>query len=348
MSIKVAIIGVGNCTKSLIEGISYYSQRDCNGGGIIHPNIGPYNVNDIEFVLAFDVDSRKVGINLSEAIYANPNKTHVLAKPLEYGVVVKRGPTLDSIIPELREYFIYESELPSVNVVDELVKSQVDIVVNFLPTGSEKATSFYAEAALSAGCSFINCMPTYLARDPRWRKKFEDCGLILLGDDIKSQCGATIVNRTLLNLFRIRGVNLVSSTQINYGGNADHFNLQYRAISKETSKEQSLEGVLANDTVKPIVSMLYREENYDHKQAKIEIKGTIFGGVPVSIKLTLDDEDSPNSAGIVVEAILASKLLIEKKRYSKAQYISSFLMKAAPVQFSDEKAYQIFEEILGL
>jgi len=346
MSIKVAIIGVGNCAKSLVEGVAYYSQKDINNYGLMHQYIGHYQVKDIEFVAAFDVDDRKVGLELSEAISAIPNNTKQLSIPLDYNVIVKRGPTFDSIIPELRKYFIQESKQPSVNIVNEFKKSKTDIVVNFLPTGSNQATYAYAEAALSAGCHFINCIPTVLARNQEWQKRFESKDLILIGDDVKSQCGATIVNRLILSLFGLRGIKLLHSEQINFGGNADHFNLQYRPEAKESTKEESLSSVLIDHTVKPNACMVFTQQNYDHKRAEIKVNGEIFGGAPVSIKVTLDDEDSPNSAGVVVDAIRATKVLSDKRNYAEASNISSFLMKAPPKQFSEEKAALIFNQIV--
>lgn len=348
MKIKTAIVGVGNCAKSLVEGVSYYSKDDSDSYGLLNTLIGPYRVSDIDFVAAFDVDRRKVGLKLSEAILAPPNKTKQLFVPLKYETIVKRGPSFDSIIPELREYFIDESGHPPVDVANELKQAQVDVAINYLPTGSDQATYAYAEAALSAGCSFINCMPTRLARDPEWRHRFETAGLILMGDDVKSQCGATIVNRSILRLFGLRGVKVLRSEQVNYGGNADHFNLQYRADAKEVSKEEALESIMTCSATKPTACMVYAERNYDHKRAEIIVEGTIFGGAPVSVKLTLDDEDSPNSAGIVVDAIRAAKVLSENHMYTDAADVSSFLMKAPPQQYSDEEAAFLFRKILGI
>lgn len=344
MSIKIALVGVGNCAKSLIEGIGFYLQQNGNFPGLMHPTIGRYKVTDLEFVSAFDVDKRKVGIRLDHAIEAAPNRTLSLAEPCKCDVIVNRGPTLDSIIPELRSHFIHESDENPVDVASVLRESGAEVVVSYLPTGSDEASYAYAEAALEAGCSYINCMPTALARDPKWQDRFSERGLVLLGDDIKSQCGATIVNRALLRLFGIRGVNLTESEQVNYGGNADHFNLQYRAHSKESSKEAALESVLDTGICKPIARMIYTEENYDHKRAEISLKGHIFGASSVTIRVQLDDEDSPNSSGVVVDAIRSARLLAEANMPHKAAGLSSFLMKAPPQQSSDEKALLMFEQ----
>ncbi len=346
MSINVAIVGVGNCAKSLVEGVAHYT-RHSSTLGLINPFVGSYRVRDITFVAAFDIDARKVGRSLRGAIEAEPNKTLRLADPLDYQVVVERGPTLDSVIPELREFFVHESDEPAVDVARSLRRSRAQIVVNYLPTGSDEATFAYAEAALAAGCSFINCIPTPIARNEAWRDRFEKAGLALLGDDIKSQCGATIVNRSLLDLCRIRGLHITGSEQVNYGGNADHFNLQYRAAGKEASKEAALLSVLGEHDANPTACMVYSEEKYDQKQASIKIAGTIFGGAPVSIDLTLEDEDSPNSGGVVVDAIRAARVLTEIDSVSGAAGVCSFLFKAPPEQCSEEEGLQRLRRLTG-
>jgi myo-inositol-1-phosphate synthase len=346
MKINVAIVGVGNCAKSLVEGIAFYSNNIDDSIGLMHSKIGSFRPSDINFVAAFDIDERKVGKKLHEAIYAEPNKTVQITEPIEYNVVVQRGPTKDSIIPELRDYFIHESSLPVVDVVDILKKSDTQIVINYLPTGSNEATYTYAEAALNAGCSFINCMPTPIAKNTEWRKRFEEKGLVLMGDDIKSQCGATILNRSILNLFKMRGIKVTKSEQVNYGGNADHFNLHHRPDAKEASKEAALNSVLSKEDEKPSARMIYTEKNYDHKQAKIRIEGEMFGHAPVSIDLTLEDEDSPNSAGVVIDAIRATRVLIDKQKAKSAPLVCSFLMKAPSIQLPDSEALKQFEEAL--
>lgn len=344
--IKVAIVGVGNCAKSLYEGVSFYTDNPKETIGLIHPKIGGYSVLDIAFVTAFDIDERKVGKPLHKAIAVEPNRTMKIVEPHPTSVVVKRGPTLDSVIEEVRPYFIHESKKKPIDIARELKASGAEIVLNYLPTGSERATFAYAEAALKAGCSFVNCMPTRLARDPKWRKRFEEKGLILFGDDIKSQLGATIVNRACLELFKRRGFRITQSDQTNYGGNADHFNLHFRPHAKEESKESSLNSVLMQKDAKPIARMVYTEKNYDHKRASIFILGEMFGRVPASLHIILDDEDSPNSGGIVVDAIRAIKVLQDKKTIKKAPEISAFLMKAPPIQLSEAQAYDKFKEIL--
>lgn len=283
---------------------------------------------------------------LHEAIAVEPNRTMKITEPHPTNVIVKRGLTLDSVIKEVRQYFIHESKENPIDIAQELKTSGAEIVLNYLPTGSEKATFAYAEAALDAGCSFINCMPTKLARDPKWIKRFEEKGLVLFGDDIKSQLGATIVNRTCLELFKNRGFKITQSDQTNYGGNADHFNLHYRPHAKEESKESSLNSVLTAEDIEPVARMVYTEKNYDHKRASIFILGEMFGRVPASLHIILDDEDSPNSGGVVVDAIRAIKVLRDKNKIKRASEISAFLMKAPPIQVSETEAYHKFNEIL--
>lgn len=346
MSIRVAIVGVGNCAKSLVEGIAFYTKNSDEIIGLMHPKIGAYSPFDITFVAAFDVDERKVGKPLHQAINSEPNKTVKIMDAIEYPVVIQRGPTENSIIPQMRDYFIHESDLPAVDVISALKKSRAEIVLNYLPTGSDQATYFYANAALEAGCSFINCMPTPIAKNSEWRKRFEEKGLVLLGDDIKSQLGATIANRVLLHLFKIRGIRVTKSEQTNYGGNADHYNLHFRPEAKEESKEHALTSSLTSHDAHPHAEMVYTEQNYDHKQAKIKIAGQMWGKIPVSIDLTLEDEDSPNSAGVVVDAIRATKHLTERGNVKKASDLCGFLFKSPPTQYSDDQALEKFDQII--
>ena len=345
--IKVAIIGVGNCAKSLVEGVTFYSKNPNETIGLIHYKVGGYSVSDIEFVAAFDIDERKVDRPLHEAIMVEPNRTMTIAELEPSKVIVKRGPTHDSVIDENRDYFIHESKKLPIDVVAELKASEAEVVLNYLPTGSDKAAFAYAEAALEAGCSFVNCMPTKLGRDKTWMDRFAQKNLVLLGDDIKSQFGATVVNRALLELFKRRGFKITQSDQTNYGGNADHHNLHYRPHAKEESKESALNSVLSLDDVKPIARMVYTEKNYDHKRASLFLVGEMFGKVPASLHVILDDEDSPNSGGIVVDAIRATRVLIEKNATEKAIELGASLMKAPFKQLSEEESYRKFSEILG-
>ena len=346
-TINVAIVGVGNCAKSLIEGVAFYARHPNETVGLIHSTVSGYSVSDISFVAAFDVDERKVGKKLSDAISAEPNRTWKIAEPESTDVVVKRGPSCDAIIPQAREFFIHESNKRPVDVAAELMTAEAEIVLNYVPTGSDEATYVYAEAALEAGCSFINCMPTSLARSDIWRRKFEKKGLVLLGDDIKSQLGATILNRTLLELMRRRGARVTKSDQTNFGGNADHFNLHFRPHAKEACKESALRSVLESRDAVPNARMIFTEKNYDHKKAEILVSGEVFGRVPVSIIVTLEDEDSPNSAGVVVDAIRAARVLRETGQVSRAPEVAASLMKAPPIQLSEAVACARFRKIVG-
>lgn len=348
MSIRVGIVGVGNCAKSLVEGVAHYTRNPDDTVGLMHPDIGGYRPADIEFVAAFDVDIRKVHQKLHDAINAEPNRTLKIADPLEYDVVVQRGPTVDSIIDEMRAYFIHESNDSPVDVAEVLRRSGTQILLNYLPTGSDEATYTYARAALDAGCSFINCMPTPIAKDDDWRGRFACEDLVLMGDDIKSQCGATIVNRVLLSLLRMRGIRVVRSDQVNFGGNADHYNLHYRPEAKEASKEAALSSVLGPDDAKPEASMVYTEANFDHKEARIRIEGEMFGHIPVSLDVTLDDEDSPNSGGVVIDAVRGAKVLLDRCRASDARYLCAFLMKSPFHQLEDVAAGELFRKVLGV
>jgi len=346
MAIRTAIIGVGNCAKSLVEGIEFYSQNKNLTHGLARPLVGPYKVSDIQITSAFDIDERKVAKPLHEALVAQPNRSDALASLRHMAISVDRGPTGDSVIPELRDYYIHESKLDPIDVCEVLRASRSEIVLNYLPTGSNAATLLYVEAALEAGCSFINCMPASIGRNPELRYRFEDAGLVLMGDDVKSQIGATVLNRMVLSLFKSRGVRLVSSTQVNYGGNADHHNLQFRPIEKEECKEAALLSVIGDHDRKPTASMIYLEQNFDHKHAVISIRGEIFGRAPVTIELLLDDEDSPNSGGVVVDAIRAAKVLQDTGNVHRAKEICAALMKAPACQMAEDIAAARFDNVL--
>jgi myo-inositol-1-phosphate synthase len=335
--IKIAIVGVGNCAKSFLEGLEYYRLGETTG--LMNPRIGGYGVSDIECVAAFDVDLRKVGKRLNEAAAAEPNRTLEFAKLAASNVIVQRGHTLDSVIPELREYFIHESSEPPCDVARTLRESGAEILVNYLPTGSDEAAWYYAERALEAGCSMINCMPSPLARDEAWQLRFEGAGLVLMGDDVKSQFGATILNRTLLDMLTRRGVEVAYSRQVNYGGNCDHFNLHYRAEAKEETKQAALSSV-HNGRGKGTITarMVYTEKNYDHKKALIEIEGRMFGGVQVGVKMELDDEDSPNSGGCVVDAIRYARTALDTGDRAKLDAANAYLFKSPYRQISDFEA----------
>ncbi|MDD5192870.1 MAG: inositol-3-phosphate synthase [Candidatus Nanoarchaeia archaeon] len=344
--INVGIIGVGSFTKALVEGVSFYTKNPNETIGLINPLIGEYKVKDINFVCAFDVDERKVGKKLHEAISAGSNITKEITKPLKYNADVYRGPTLDGVIKEMRESFVRESSAPVADVVKILKENKTDIVVNLVPSGSDQATLFYAEAALKARCSFINCIPTSLATNPKWRKQFENKGLVLLGDDIKSQLGATMLNRLLLEILKMRGIKVTKSEQINRGGNADHFNLLYRFKHKEKSKSEALKSFLGKDDAKPTVGFFYTGEPSGHKLVNIRIEGEIFGRTPIVINSLVEDEISINGAGTVVDAIRIARLLVDRKTLKEAKSVCPFLMKSPPEQMSDQEGFRAFQKTL--
>lgn len=345
--INVAIIGVGSFTKALVEGVSYYTKNPKETTGLVHPSIGDYKIKDINFVCAFDVDKRKVGKKLHKAISMGANITKEITKPLEYSAMVHRGPTLDGVIEEMRkEKFVDESDEPIADVVKILKETKADVVVNLVPSGSDQATYFYAEAALQANCSFINCIPTPLATISEWRKKFEKKGLVLLGDDTKSQLGATMLNRFLLELLQIRGIKVTKSEQINRGGNADHFNLLYRSKSKEKSKSETLRKFLGATDIKPMVKFSYTGEPSGHKFVNLAIEGEMFGRTPIVITSVIEDEISINGAGTVVDAIRVAKFLVDKKKINEVKNVCAFLMKVPPKPMSDSEAAKAFKKVL--
>lgn len=344
--INVAIIGVGSFTKALVEGVSFYTKNPDAKVGLMNPFIGDYKVKNINFVAAFDVDERKVGKKIHEAIEAGPNVTKKICDPLEYSAIVHRGPTLDSVADEMRKYFIHESNAPIADVVKILKDTKTDVVVNLIPSGGSQATYAYAEAALEAGCSFINCIPTPIATIPDWQKKFADKGLALIGDDIKSQLGATMLNRFLLSLLKMRGIKVLKSEQENIGGNADHYNLLYRAATKEKSKAGALASYLNEGDAKPTVKFFYTGEPSGHKRVNLNIEGEIFGRTPITITSVIEDEISINGAGVLVDAIRVAKFLVDKGRQKEADQVCAFLMKTAFLPMNDPEAWEAFKKIV--
>lgn len=344
--INVAIAGVGSFAKALVEGVSFYTKFPKETVGLIHPTIGNYRVPDINFVAAFDVDERKVGKKLTEAIYQGSNITKKITDPFEYDAIVHRGPTLDGVIDEMKGSFVVESKAPVADIVDILNKSKTDILVNLVPSGSDQATYAYAEAALEAGCSFVNCIPTPLAMISEWRQRFEEKGLVLLGDDTKSQLGATMLNRFLLSLLKMRGIRVTKTEQENRGGNADHYNLLYRAQSKEKSKSGALAKFLDKNDAKPKVTFHYTGELSGHKNVNLTIEGEIFGRIPIVITSVIEDEISINGAGTAVDAIRVAKLLADKKKQNLASDACPFLMKSSLEPMSDVDAEKVFEGLL--
>jgi len=351
--IKVAIVGVGNCASSLIQGIEFYQDADDSDTvpGLMHVRFGDYHVRDVEFVAAIDVDAAKVGLDLSEAIAASENNTIELCAVPTMGVTVQRGPTLDG----LGQYYqatITESQEPGVDVVAALRESGAQIVVCYLPVGSEEAAKFYAQCAIDAGCAFVNALPVFIASDPVWEKKFSDAGLPIIGDDIKSQVGATITHRVLTKLFADRGVIVDRTYQLNVGGNMDFKNMlqRERLESKKISKTQAvtsqLDYELGADNVH-IGPSDYVSWLDDRKWAFVRIEGRAFGNVPLNIEYKLEVWDSPNSAGVIIDAIRAAKIALDRGESGALLAASSYFMKSPPEQYSDSIARDEVEAFIG-
>lgn len=346
--INVGIVGIGSFAKALVEGVSFYTKNPEETTGLLHPAIGHYRVKDINFVCAFDVDERKVGKKLHEAISLGSNITREITKSLEYEAVVYRGPTLDGVIEEMKGNFVHESKDESADVAKILKETKTDVLVNLVPSGSDEATLFYAEEALKAGCSFINCIPSPLATVAELRKKFEEKGLVVLGDDIKSQLGATMLNRFLLQLLKMRGIKITKTHQENRGGNADHYNLKYRFEHKEKSKSGTLKTFLEKDDATPTVAFTYTGEPSGHKLVNITIEGEIFGRTPISITSVIEDEISINGAGTAADAIRMAQYLVDTKQQRKMQWACPFLFKTPPENMNDTEAAETFDKLLEI
>jgi myo-inositol-1-phosphate synthase len=343
-SVRVAIVGVGNCASSLIQGVEYYREADPSDRvpGLMHVKFGDYHVGDVEFVAAFDVDAKKVGMDLSEAIVASENNTITLCDVPPTGITVQRGPTFDSLGQYYRE-MIEESTAEPVDVAQALRDAQVDVVVSYLPVGSEQADKFYAQAAIDAGCAFVNALPVFIASDPAWAQKFTDAGLPIVGDDIKSQVGATIVHRALAKLFEDRGVELLRTYQLNFGGNMDFMNMleRTRLVSKKISKTQSVTSQIPHEMIKSDVHIGPSDHVPwldDRKWAYIRLEGRSFGDTPLNAELKLEVWDSPNSAGVIIDAVRAAKIAKDRGLGGPVLSASSYFMKSPPVQYSDHDA----------
>jgi myo-inositol-1-phosphate synthase len=342
--VRVGIVCVGNCASSFIQGLSYY--RDLSGNapaaGLMSPRIDGYSVADIEIASAFDVGAAKVGRDIADAIHATPNNTCAFASVKPIGRRVARGRTLDGLGRYLRED-VAESPEPETSVRDELKQTGTNVVVSYLPVGSRQATEFYAEEALAAGCAFVNCIPVFIASNPAWSARFQERRLPLIGDDIKSQIGATIVHRLLTNLFRERGVRLDRTYQLNFGGNADFRNMleRERLESKKVSKTQAVISQMdiplsaENIHVGPSDHVPWLS---DRKWAYVRLEGTAFGGVPLNLELKLEVWDSPNSAGVVIDAVRCAKLALDRGTGGALIGPSSYFMKSPPQQFTDQEA----------
>jgi len=352
-TIRVAIVGVGNCASSLVQGVEYYRDADPSDRvpGLMHVQFGDYHVSDIEFVAAFDVDAKKVGRDLSEALIASENNTIQFCEVPPTGVSVSRGPTLDG----LGEYYvemIEEADDEPVDVVETLREAQADVVICYLPVGSDQAAKFYAQAAIEAGCAFVNALPVFIASDPEWAQKFTDAGLPIVGDDIKSQVGATIVHRGLAKLFEDRGVELLRTYQLNFGGNMDFMNMleRSRLVSKKISKTQSVTSQIPHEMRGSDVHIGPSDHVpwlSDRKWAYIRLEGRSFGDTPLNAELKLEVWDSPNSAGVIIDALRAAKVALDRGLAGPVLSASSYFMKSPPEQYSDHDAHQAVEDFIA-
>jgi myo-inositol-1-phosphate synthase len=352
-SVRVAIVGVGNCASALVQGVEYYRHAPEDGfvPGLMRPRLGGYHVGDIEFSAAFDIDARKVGLDLAEAIGAAPNNTVRFAQVGPLGVPVQRGMTHDGLGHYLSQ-MITKAPGPTADIANILRETHTDIVVNFLPVGSEMATKWYVEQVLDAGCGFVNCIPVFIARESYWRRRFEERGLPVVGDDVKSQVGATIVHRVLTKLFMDRGVRLDHTSQLNVGGNTDFYNMleRERLVSKKISKTGSVRSQLQHDLTDDNIHIGpsdYIPWLADRKWAHIRMEGRGFGDQPINIELKLEVWDSPNSAGVVIDAIRSCKIAMDRGVKGALLAPCAFLMKSPPEQWSDEVARTRLEEFIG-
>src|SRR3954451_2424385 len=351
--VRVAIIGVGNCANSLLQGREYYKDApdDQFVPGLMHVNLGGYHIRDIEFTAAFDVVQGKVGEDLADAIWAHPNDTIKFADVPKTGITVARGMTHDGIGKYLSQV-VEKAPGETADIVGILKSTNTDVVVNYLPVGSEMATKWYAEQILEAGCAMINCMPVFIAREDYWNKRFQDAGVPIIGDDIKSQVGATITHRVLTSLFRERGVRLDKTMQLNVGGNSDFLNMleRERLESKKISKTHAVTSMLDYDLGAKNVHVGpsdYVPWLTDRKWAYIRLEGSSFGDVPLNVELKLEVWDSPNSAGIVIDAVRLAKLALNNGIAGSLEGPSSYLMKSPPEQIVDDEGYEATERFLN-
>ncbi len=355
MSINVAIIGVGNCASSLVQGLEFYRhiEEGDEVPGIMHPVVGGYHINDINLAVAIDIDSDKVGKDLSEAVFAGQNNTLKFSDVPHTGVKVERGMTHDGLGQYLSEV-ITKAPGGTADIAKLLRENDVDVVINYLPVGSEEATKWYVEQTLAAGCAFINCIPVFIARDKNgyWPRRFEEAGLPIVGDDIKSQVGATIVHRTLARLFADRGVHLDRTYQLNFGGNTDFMNMLERA-RLESKKESKTSAVTSQiDYNLPADDVHVGPSDYvpwldDRKWCHIRMEGTTFGNVPLNLELKLEVWDSPNSAGVVIDAIRCAKLGLDRGLKGPLLAPSAYFMKSPPVQYHDDEARDMVESFIA-
>jgi len=351
--VKVAIAGLGNCANSLIQGVTYYADADPDTSvpGLMHIDLGGYHVGDVEFVAAFDVDATKVGQDIAKAMWCGLNNTIQFAEVEDTGVLVQRGPTLDGLGKYYRDE-VEESAAAPVDVVQAIRDSGAEVFVSYLPVGSQEATEFYASAALEAGVAFVNAIPVFIASNPLWAQRFIDAGLPIIGDDIKSQVGATIVHRNLARLFEDRGVDIEHTYQLNFGGNMDFMNMleRERLVSKKISKTQSVtsqidKGISTQDVhIGPSDHVPWLS---DRKWAYIRLEGKSFGDVPLNVELKLEVWDSPNSAGVIIDAVRCAKIALDRKMAGPLLAPSSYFMKSPPVQYRDTDAHDNVEAFIA-
>lgn len=351
--VRVALIGVGNCASSLVQGVEFYKSAKENDHvpGLMHVNLGGYHIRDIEFSAAFDVVQGKVGLDLSEAIFAHPNNTLKFADVPKLNVPVERGMTHDGIGKYLSQ-LVKKAPGPTADIVRILRETKTDVVVSYLPVGSEMATKWYVEQVLEAGCAFVNCVPVFIASQPYWQKRFAERGLPIIGDDIKSQVGATITHRVLTNLFRDRGVRLERTYQLNFGGNTDFYNMleRERLESKKISKTNAVTSQLDFEIDEQNVHVGpsdYVPWLSDRKWCYIRMEGTTFGNAPLNLELKLEVWDSPNSAGVVIDAVRCAKLALDRGLAGPIKGPSAYFMKTPPEQYTDDTARRKTEEFIA-
>ena len=351
--IKVAVIGVGNCASSLVQGVYYYkkAKEDEFVPGLMHVNLGGYHIRDIEFTAAFDIDKNKVGKDLAEAIYTEPNNTFRFCDVPTTGVKVSRGMTHDGLGKYLSQ-IIQKAPGPTADIVGILKETKTDVVVSYLPVGSEEATKWYVEQVLAAGCGYVNCIPVFIAREPYWQGRFMERGLPIIGDDIKSQVGATIAHRVLTRLFRDRGVKLERTYQLNFGGNTDFYNMleRERLESKKISKTNAVTSQLDYDLGEENVHVGpsdYVPWLKDRKWCYIRMEGRTFGDVPLNMEVKMEVWDSPNSAGVVIDAIRCCKLALDRGMSGTLVGPAAYFMKSPPVQYTDDEARRLVEEFIA-
>ncbi len=351
-SVRVAIVGVGNCASSLVQGVEYYKDADPGSRvpGLMHVEFGQYHVRDIEFVAAFDVDAKKVGRDIAEAIVASENNTIKICDVPPTSITVQRGPTMDGL-GEYYQEIITESDDQPVDVTAVLRDARADVLVSYLPVGSEDADRYYAQCAIDAGVAFVNALPVFIASDPAWARKFTDAGIPIIGDDIKSQVGATITHRVLAKLFEDRGVELLRTYQLNFGGNMDFMNMleRKRLQSKKISKTQSVTSQIPHEMEKAAVHIGPSDHVPwldDRKWAYVRLEGRTFGDVPLNLEYKLEVWDSPNSAGVIIDAVRAAKIAADRGIGGPILSASAYFMKSPPEQYSDDEARELVDKFI--